>query len=173
MQDIKTIVNHLYEQAKKNLKKKGKLEPKLYFVILYPDQTTAVYFPVPVSGFFEDERIKKFIPEYVKMAWNKKKMEGPPGIELKAVCLISDAYISQYSALTTTEEQLKNKPRPSKDPDRQEAVMINICEKVDKYGFWGIYKRHGGKIVFNDIQEAALDSPGQLTGGWGAELFPE
>jgi hypothetical protein len=169
MNNIKQIADHLYDLAKKKFLQKGELEPKMYFLILYPGQRTPVYFPIPVSRFFGNGgKLKHGIPWYASMAWNKKKLESPPGIELVAVCLITDAWVSKASTL----DGLDKKIRPELDPQRMDAIQISICERKKEYLYAGFYKRRGKKIIYDEIQSIE-DSPANIIGGWMKELYPK
>ncbi len=178
MQDIKDIVKHLAEQAKKQMLKKGELEPKMYFLILYPGQKTAVYFPVPVSKFFEDGPVnmKPKIPAYAQMAWLNKKNTSPPGIELKAVCCMTDSWFSIYDLQGLSDQEIEllkdTAPMPSQDPNNIEAIQLSVCMPAKEGLVYLIpYKRKGKKLIFDET--AKYEKPGHLDGGWMAKLFPK
>lgn len=174
MQEIKNIITHLSEQAKKQLIKKGSFDAKLYFLILYPGQKTAVYYPVPVSEYLERHK-RSSTPDYIQLEWNRKKAQSPTGIELKAVCLISDAWFNYMKAEKKdySEAEIKKlmdeAPLPSETPDRREALHFSICEPQSSHAYTMPYKRKGGKIVFDQV----TNSIESIRGGWMKDLFPK
>jgi hypothetical protein len=171
MQDIKDIINHLKEQAKKSMRKNGgELEPKMYFLILYPGQKTPVYFPVPCSKFFESAKMKSKMPIYSALAWEKKKRESQAGIDLIAVCLISDTWQASLNVDGKSEaeinEILENAPQASKMPNRREALVLGVCFKDKSELYLLYYKRKGKNIEFQEtINEAEFV-------GTMSELYP-
>lgn len=157
MQNIKDIIDHLINQAKKSMRRNGgELEPKMYFLILYPGQQTPVYFPLPVAPFFESSEKKAMLPAFAQSAWNSKKASGPQGIELIAVCLITDTWQSPLSmdSNPSAEEVInavKSATPPSKDPKRQEAIALTVCYQAEEVGYLQFYKRLGSKINYGEL----------------------
>lgn len=175
MQDVEAIVKFLYEKAQKTLKNNGELEPKAYFLILYPGQKTAVYSPIIISSAFTEGTawMKQHIPAFIQHTWLKKKSESPPGIELKAVCFISDSYVSSYDLTKTSMEEIRGAPMPSKDPKRLEAIQMTICYKDVGHLYKAIYRRVNKKIVFDKAVKFAESERGTTIGGWANDLYPK
>lgn len=134
--EINNIIKFFKERAQKEMRRNiGVLEPKMYFIILYPEQKTPVFFPIPCSTFMESDYLKSRMSIYSQACWNKRKAESPPGIKLVAVCLISEAWMTMkrtppaMSADEVVDILRDNDPNwaPSNDNDRQEVLKIDIC----------------------------------------------
>lgn len=171
MSDIKKIIDYLKGRAIKSMRKNyGELEPKMYFLILYPGQKTPVYFPVPCSRFFENKKMKSFMPTYSALCWEKKKLEHPEGIKLIAVCLITDSWQSQVDLGDKSKEEIEHIKNsgyaPSKAANRREAIATSVCFENSNEVYLLYYKRNGMNIIYEETSKA--------TGFEGimAELYP-
>lgn len=71
--DTKRIIEHLKAQAQKAIRQRGEIDVKLYFIILYPGQTTPVYFPIPVNEYMDNSFTKNKLPFFVQYCWDKKR----------------------------------------------------------------------------------------------------
>lgn len=148
---IVAVSQYLKERAQKLLRKEGSLKPKLYFLILYPGQKTPVYFPIPCEMVFMGGN-KEMLPDYAQMCWYKKKSESPAGIQLLAVCLVTDSWVSSSpkpDGMST--EEFRKQPRqftPAEDPNREEAILLTINYPNKATVISIRYKRKGGNIEF-------------------------
>lgn len=159
MSDIKTIVNHISEQAKKKFRQKGEIEPKMYFLILYPDQKTPVYYSIPVGEFFQKNGFyrKEDLEGYSQYKWLEKKRSSPGGIELKAVCCISDSWQSTYGDGTKSWDEIQAeaiKCKPSQRENRREAIAISVCLPERSEAIIIYYTRKGKNIEYQETTEA-------------------
>jgi hypothetical protein len=147
---INNIIKRLKEQAQKTFRKNhGKIEPKLYFILLYPNQQTPVYYPIPCTRFMSIPELQLEMPAFVQMCWFKKQAEAPAGIQLLAVCLISDTWVL-------------NK--------REEALSVYMCFPEESAISIIPYIRKGKNIEYQqgDIQENVRASGGPLL-----QLYPK
>lgn len=121
MTSIKELLTQLTEILKSEFSKRHqKFEPKMYFILRYPDQKNIAYLPVPCSRFFASSRLKSMLPVYVSMAWERQKMIDPAGIELLCVCLAADAKFNQHTEKKLVEGVLT----PLNDPTSRDCFMI-------------------------------------------------
>ncbi len=159
MHDIKNIINHLKEQAKKSMRKNGgELEPKMYFLILYPGQKTPVYFPLPIEPFFAGATTKAMLPHFAETAWLSKKASSPVGIQLLAVCVVSDSWQTIVPLEGLSDEEIEaatqKAGRPSKAANRREAIAFSVCYPDRAESALMFYKRIGAKIEYEETREA-------------------
>lgn len=177
MQDVKKIIDYLKERAIKSMRQNnGILDPKMYFLILYPGQNTPVYYPVPQVSSFFTQGLKKHLPAHAQTSWNKKKAASPAGIVLVAVCLISDTWMTEhpYDHIDTPDEmraeikKLKNEPRPSQDPKRFEVLMVYINYPDRQMCRQFRYIRKGKNLEFTEVDYGEL----AMVDGIMAHLFP-
>jgi len=169
MQTVTKIINHLTEQAKKYMLKNGQLEPKIYFLLLYPGHKQPVYMPIKCSVFFNSEATKELLAGYVRHTWRGISGDNP-GTELIAVCLVSDTWLSKRSIKGMKEAEYLNLAetvRPSNDPNRREAIVFTICFSDHAEIFTMFYKRNNKKIEYEEAQYADEHVFGRM-----ASLYP-
>ena len=93
------------------------------------------------------------------MQWSRKKIALPHGLELVAVGVIADVWMSAI--------------KPSKDPKRRDVLQISVCTKKINYMEMLEYRRVNGKIQF--LQESDFSGPTgslELVGGWMSKPYP-
>lgn len=153
--EIYKIIEFIKVQAQKAMRRdSGNLNAKLYFVILYPGQTTPVHYPVLA---FDPIIKKQMLPYYTQLWWSEKKQSSPIGIKLIAVCLIgnSDVLFTPYDG--------------AKSPRTFESLVLNICYQHNAKCHLIPYKRKGKHIEFEpELDQSEVGS----FAGWLSELYP-
>ena len=130
------------------------LIPVAYFMFEFKGKVETVRIPA-VSMFMENNSTKALLATHIKDQWVYAKLKSQNQFKLMAVILLSDAYVVARPIETLTDGS--SLPMPSKQPDRMEALNLQIYMAEKKYGYMHIYKRVQGKIEFEPIQGGAED----------------
>lgn len=174
MTSIDNLIELLKGKARAELERTGEYEPKAFFFLKLPDIPNPIFYYVKVSHFFNYRlqflAAKSDVPQYLKMQWLKKKAEHTGKAELLAVCVISDTWYAEVHLKEneTFEQAVENTPRPSKHPNRKEALhfMINYPDRIHSCQFY--YKRVKKRIEFYGVEN--IDKHEDT---WMCRLYPK
>lgn len=181
--DTTNIVKHLREQAKKKIEKTGGYMPRIYFLMKYPENATPVYTPIGIEQFLNEKgpvvwahMANVQLPQYLKQAWTKKRIELP-GIELLSVVMISDAWISHQSIHfpkgfdLMQDDYPEGFVKPSSDPKSRTVLQITIQDHKSCICYYQHYKDKKGKVTWEEMV-ISDESNTEERLGWIYNLYP-
>lgn len=159
--------------SKKELYNAGKSRPKIFFVLYDAANPEQPFHSMPIPGaaiFFSTPEAKDRLKGYIQHFYNTFR-SVVTSEELAALIVIADAFVSEHPIPENGKVNMDNYPMPSKDPNRQECLLVSIETKEDKWCLCQMhtYTRINRKVVFDN---SAHELPAMQEGRF-YNLFPE
>lgn len=174
MHEIKEIIQSIAKVAKAELSEEKNLIPRIILLLRNTDDHLIELGFVECSSFFESYKSKAHLPAAVATVWENLHKEKPHLI-LECVCMISDTWHSEKSFVETPSEQqiqeMRANTKPSKDPDKREAIAVVANYKDTTESTMIYYSRVNGGIVYEEQKEHTQGVTGTMSNLYPKDIF--